>query len=154
MQDIAAVIGAISGVVSLLAIVYFAGVWRSQVDKDRAYFRDCLKLYPPGEMWTMVKTLWDIYVVDALHNRPDLATHHSAYKLKPEGECLIPDDIKQALRQIPMNPRNREDIASGWLVIKYLGVERVSQMAELKDLTVQEAVAVLSTYLDTNNSHT
>jgi len=153
MQDIAGIIGAISGVISLVAIIYFLGVWRGQVDKDRTYFSDCLRLYPPGEMWTMVKTLWDIYVVDALHNRPDLAEHHSAYKLKPEGEELIPEDVKQKLKEIPKNPRSKEDIASGWLVVKFLGMERVSQMAEKKGLTVQEAIAVLSAFLDENNQH-
>lgn len=151
MQEIFAIIGAVSGIISLAAIVYFAGVWRGQVDKDRDSFRKCIEQYPPAEMWTMVKTLWDIYVVDALRTRPDLAEHHSAYKLKPEGEDLIPDDIKQELKQLPHNPFNNDEIASGYLVVKFLGLERVSKMAEQKGLSVQEAIAILSTYLDEKN---
>ena len=154
MELIFGIIGAASGVVSLAAIIYFLGVWRGQVDKDRAYFSDCLKLYPPGEMWTMVKTLWDIYVVDALRNRPDLAEHGSSYKLKKEGEDLIPDHLKDLLDRLPRNPFNREAIATGYLVVKHIGLDLISKMAEEKQLSVQEAIAVLSTYLETNeNSH-
>lgn len=153
MEEITSIIGAVTGIVSLLTILYLAVRWKSNVDKDRDYFRKCIEQYPPAEMWTMAKTLWDIYVVDALRTRPDLAEHHSAYKLKPEGEDLIPDDIKQELTQIPHNPNFNDEIASGYLVVKFLGLERVSKMAEQKSLSVQEAIAILSTYLDEKNRH-
>jgi len=96
----------------------------------------------------MAKTLWDIYIVDALHHRPDLAERGSAFKLLPEGEDLIPDDLKQILDSIPNNPLNSEGISSGYLVVKYIGLEPLSKMAQEKKLSVQEAIAILSCYLD------
>lgn len=153
MEGITSIIGAITGIVSLLTILYLAVMWKSSVDKDRSYFRDSLKNYPPAEMWTMVKTLWDIYVLDALRNRPDLAEHHSPYKLKPEARDLIPDDLKSELNKNTNNSDQKEGIATGYLVVKILGIERVSQIAEQKGLSVQEFIAVLSTYLAEKNSH-
>jgi len=125
------------------------GVWRGKVDTQLKDFGQSIKSYPPAEMWTMTKTLWDIYVLDALHHRPDLASHGSSYKLKKEAEDLIPDRIKNALDNIPLNPTaSANQIASGWLVVKHLGLEQIQDMAEEKELNVQEAVAILSTYLE------
>lgn len=149
MEAIASIIGAISGCISLLGIVYFFAVWRGKVDSQLKDFGHLLEAYPPAEMWTMVKTLWDIYVLDALRNRPDLADHGSSYKLKKEGEDLIPEQLQKALDDIPLNPiMSANQIASGWLVVKHLGLEQVQQMADEKGLTVQESLAILSTYLE------
>lgn len=49
----------------------------------------------------MTKTLWNIYVINALRDRPDLAEHGSAYRLKKETENLIPDNLKEAMAQVP-----------------------------------------------------
>ncbi len=73
MADIAAIVGAVSGCISLIGIVYLFGMWRGKVDTALNSFNQCLKDYPPAEMWTMTKTLWDVYVMDALRHRPDLA---------------------------------------------------------------------------------
>jgi len=153
MQEIAAIIGAVSGIVSLLAIIYMVGIWKGKIDTQLGNICRSLQKYPLEETAVMTKTLWDIYVVDALRDRPDLAEQHSAYKLKPGGEDLIPDDIKQELRQLPDSSKNSEAIASGYLVVKFLGLERVSRMAEQGSLSVQEAIAVLSTFFDENNRH-
>jgi len=153
MENIAAIIGAVTGIVSLLTIVYLVGFWKGKIEAQLGNVCQSMQKYPLEETAVMTKTLWDIYVVDALRNRPDLAEHHSSYRLKPEGQCLIPDDIKQELDHLPTNPTNKEAIASGYLVVKFLGVERVSRMAEEKGLSMQEAIAVLSTYLDEKNSH-
>jgi len=90
-MEIASIVGAISGSISLLGIFYLFGVWRGKVDNTLNAFNKCMDQYPPAEMWTMTKTLWDIYVVEALHHRPDLAQRGSDFKLKKEGEDLIPD---------------------------------------------------------------
>jgi len=153
MHDIAGIIGAISGCASLLGIVYFLGFWRGKVDTRLNDFAKCIKDYPPAEMWTMVKTLWEIYVVDALHHRPDLAEHGSGYKLKREGEDLIPDYMIPLLKQIPRNPFNHEYIATGYMVVKHIGMELIQRMSEEKELSVQESVAILSTYLDSNSNN-
>ncbi|MBA7685185.1 hypothetical protein ES703_93603 [subsurface metagenome] len=148
MENIASIVGAVSGCISLLGIVYLLGVWRGKVDSTLNDFKQCLKDYPPAEMWTMTKTLWDIYVVSALHHRPDLAEHGSAFRLKKEGEDCIPDLMKALLDRIPRNPHNSEAIATGYLVVKHIGLDLISEMAEEKQLTVQEAIAILSTHLD------
>ena len=155
MEGIASIVGAVSGCISLLGIVYLLGIWRGKVDSALNDFNECVKNYPPAEMWTMVKTLWDIYVVDALHHRPDLAEHGSGFKLKPEGENCIPDYMISLLEKIPRNPFNHELIASGYMVVKHIGLERIQKMSEDKELSVQEAIAILSTYLDchSNNAH-
>ncbi|GAJ13984.1 unnamed protein product, partial [marine sediment metagenome] len=101
-----------------------------------------LSRYPPEETALMTKTLWNIYVVDALSNRPDIAEHQSAYKLKKEGEDLIPEHLKAELCRISkdlaivVNGNKSEAIASGWLVVKHLGIEAISRMAEEKGLSV------------------
>jgi len=151
MHDLPGIVGAISGCASLLGIVFCLGLWRGKVDDLIGYAKN----YPPAEMWTMVKTLWEIYVVDALHHRPDLAHHGSGYTLKPEGEDCIPDYMLPLLQRIPRNPLNHENIASGYIVVKHIGLELIQKMSEEKELSVQEAVAILSTYLDahSNNAH-
>jgi len=148
MENIASIIGAISGCLSLVGIVYMLGVWRGKVDNQLNTWAQSFKDYPPAEMWTMTKTLWNIYVVDALHHRPDLAVHGSSFKLKKEGLDLIPDYMLPLLEGIPHNPGMREDIATGYLVVKHIGLEMVSKMAEEKKVSIQEAIALLSTYLE------
>ncbi len=149
-DNIVSIVGAVSGCLSLLGIIYLFGVWRGKVDSALNELKNCIKNYPPAEMWTMTKTLWDIYVVEALRNRPDLAEHSSAYKLTKVGEGLIPEYMKPLLERIPHNPLNREDIATGYLVVKYIGLDPISKMAEEKQLNVQEAIAILSCYLENN----
>ena len=155
-MDLAAIIGAVSGVASILGLAYLLGVWKGGVDSKLKDITRLLSQYPPSETALMTKTLWDIYVVDALRNRPDLAEHQSAYKLKKEGEDLIPDHLKAELCQIYKNPsigencNKSEDIASGWLVVKYLGLAAIARMAEEKELSVQESIAILSCYLVNN----
>jgi len=150
MLDIASIVGAVSGCLSLLGIVYLFGVWRGKVDSALNELKNCIKNYPPAEMWTMTKTLWDIYVISALHHRPDLAERGSSFKLKKAGENLIPEYIKPLLERIPHNPLNSEAIATGYLVVKYIGLDLIGKMAEDKQLNVQEAIAILSCYLETH----
>jgi len=146
--DIASIVGAGTGSISLLGLVYLFGGGRGKVDSAINGLSEVVKNYPPAEMWTMTKTLWDIYVIEALHHRPDLAEHGSSFKLKKEGEDLIPDHMKTLLKRITRNPYNSEAIATGYLVVKHIGLELINEMAEQKKLSVQEAIAILSTYLD------
>ncbi len=146
------IVGAISGIISLLGMVYLFGVWRGKIDSSVKELKEVVKNYPPAEMWTMAKTLWDIYVVDALQHRPDLAERGSSFKLKKEGEDLIPEDMKPLLDRIPRNPYNSDGVSSGYLVAKYIGLDLISKMAQEKNLSVQEAIAILSCCLDATPS--
>jgi len=147
LEQIASLIGAITGTVSLGGIVYLIGYWKGSVDTRIKAHEDQFCKYPPGEISLMCKTMWDIYVVEALRQRPDLAQHASPFKLTQQGQDLIPDSHKQALDQVKCNPLDREAVASGWLVVKYLGLTSIEQMAKEKSLSIQEAIAILSTYL-------
>ena len=148
IENIASIVGAITGSISLLGLVYVFGIWRGKVDSRLCSLGQCVQDYPPAEMWTMAKTLWDIYVVDALQHRPDLAEHGSAFRLKEEGKNLIPEDIKPLLDNISLNTNNSEEVATGYLVAKHIGMELIGKMAQEKQLTVQESIAILSCYLD------
>ena len=148
MEHIAAIIGSITGVLSLLGIVYMLGHWKGQVDTKLRELTDTMNQYPPAETALMVKTLWDIYVVDALRARHELSESHSVFRLKKEGHDMIPDALKQELDHITLNPTPKEAIASGYLVVKHLGLEKISKMAEERQLSVQETIAILSLYLD------
>lgn len=144
-MDIVAVVGAISGVISLLGLIYALGVWKGRMQTRVERLERDYQEYPPAEIALMAKTLWDIYVVDALRARPDLVEHSSSYRLKKEAEGLIPDHLKNLLDSMPHNSTAQ---ARGWEVVKAMGMEPISQMAEEKGLTVQQAVAILTAYLE------
>lgn len=148
MQEIASIIGAVAGLFSLVTILYFLIYWKAGVDTDRKAWRETCEHYPPAELWTMTKTMWEIYVVNVLQQRPDLAEHRSPWKLKDKGREMIPEVVRKQLDQVPNNHFCREDVANGWLVVKYIGLERLSALAKEKGLSLQETIAVLSTYLD------
>lgn len=143
-MDIASIIGAVTGCLSLAGIIYLVGYLKGTIDTKVK----CLEQYPPAETALMAKTMWDIYVVDALRQRPDLAQHASSFKLTQNGNNLIPNDIKSLLTRIDFNPIDSEALATGWLVVKVLGLPTIEKMAREKDLSVQEAIAILSTFLD------
>ncbi len=147
MENLASIVGAITGCISLLGLAYIFGVWRGRVDSSLKMIAELLKNYPPAESWRMIQTVWEIYVVEALHNRPDLAQRGSGFKLLQEGEDLIPENLKTLLEHIPKNP-HKDDVATGYLVVQVLGLEPISKLAEEKHLSVQEAIAILSTYLE------
>jgi hypothetical protein len=152
-QTVASIIGTITGLVSLAGIIYLIGYWKGGIDTWRKSHEEEHKKYPASEIALMCKTMWDIYVVDALRKHPELAQHSSPFKLTEQGDRLIPEHLKTALCKIPTNPTNREAIATGWLVVKHLGIAAIEQMAKEKELSVQEAIAVLSTYLETHTDN-
>ncbi|MBA7692441.1 hypothetical protein ES703_101008 [subsurface metagenome] len=147
-MGIVEIVGVISGFLSLIGIIYMLGYWKGQVDSKLRDIQQILRAYPLAELSLMTKTLWDIYVVDALSSRPDLAEQHSAFNLKKEGHELIPAHLKEILDNISPNPESRNAIASGWLVVKRLGIDTIREMAKQQKLSVQEAIAILSCYLD------
>lgn len=157
MEHILAILGAVSGLISLLTIVYLAGYWKSKVDAKLKGICDLLQAYPPGETAVMVKTLWDIYVVDALGKRPDLAEHRSPYRLKKAAEDMIPPEVKEQLdgacQGQALKVKMADNIASGYLVVKLLGLTKITQFAEKAKLSVPEAIGILSTYLDEHCPH-
>jgi len=147
MENLPAIIGAISGVASLLGILYMLGYWKGRVDNQLRSIQSDLAQHPLAEVSLMTKTLWNIYVIDALRGRPDLAEQHSSYKLKQEGRDLIPDELKRDLDKIPPGNPDSESIATGWEVVKHLGLDPIHAMARAENIPPQLAIAILSTYL-------
>jgi len=147
-ESIVSLVGAISGVASLFGIVYMLAYWKGRVDAQLRTIEADRTRYPVGEFSMMTKTLWDIYVIDALRGRPDLAEHGSAYRLKKEAQDLIPDNLKAALDQVPPHNPDPDAVVTGYEVVKRLGLGPIHAMAEARHLTLQESIAILSCYLD------
>jgi hypothetical protein len=153
LEMVAAIIGCITGVASLFGIVWLLAYWKGGIDAWRKAHEEEHRKYPAGELALMVKTMWDIYVVGPLHDRPDLATHQSPFKLTETGASLIPDEIKAELCEVKKNPMDPEAVATGWLVVKNLGMDRIEALAKDKSLSVPETIAILSTYLENHTNH-
>jgi hypothetical protein len=153
LEEVAAIIGCVTGVLSLAGVVYLIGYWKGGIDTWKKSHEEEHKKYPPSETALMCKTMWDIFIVAALKDRPDLATHQSPYRLTPQGQDLIPQDVKDTLCQIPKEELDREAIANGWLVVSHLGLERIEAIAHSKKLSVPEAVAIFSTFLENHTNH-
>lgn len=136
-------------IITFVGIVYGVVYWKATVDATLRRCKNCQDNYPPEETHRMVKTLWDIYVVGALQNKPDLAQHKSPYKLTQAGEQLIPSRIREFLDHVNLKTwESAEDIASGWLVVKHIGLDDIELVAKAMKLEIPETVAVLSLYLD------
>lgn len=138
----------ISCLFTLIMVFYLSIYWKSQVDSYIRQSKECDSKYPPLEIGLQVKTLWEIYGVEALRNKPDLAAHSSPWHLTPKGQSLIPEKVKEKLDDIPGQPDNREGMASFWLAVKTLGMDNVNQFARESGLTLQEAVGVLGVHVD------
>lgn len=145
IESIASVIGAITGSLSLIGFIYTIGYWKGKVDSSL----DQIKAHPPAEIHQMVKTMWEVYVVDALRGKPELANHGSAYRLKPEAEDLIPPIIKKALAEFPVcaNSHGPRD-AHAYLVVKCLGVSAMRDLSDQLNMSVRETTALLALYME------
>ena len=150
METIVSIVGLVTGILSIAGVVYVLGVWKGRFETKLLNLQKANEDYPPAEIALMTKTLWDIVVVDALRSRPDLAERGSGYRLKKEGEDLIPTDLRDELSSLVLSSRSAKVSVTGWELVKVLGMERVQNFAEEKGLSVQEAIAVLATYAENN----
>ncbi|KKL50291.1 hypothetical protein LCGC14_2306970 [marine sediment metagenome] len=145
-MDIGSIVGLVVGIVALLGVGWRTVRWCTRIE-------------------TKVDTLWATYLADG--QRPDLGAQHSDFRLNKEGHDLIPDDLKGRLDALTGNPGGlpsfwsrlsrlnrlwrrsmpKEEVASGYLVVHTLGLEDIRTWASEKNLSVQEAIAVLSAYL-------
>jgi hypothetical protein len=153
LADIERIVGIAAGLLSLAGFIYIVAFWKGGLDNWRKSVQEEREKYPPGETCLMVKTMWDIYVVGALKDRPDLATHQSPFKLTPDAENLIPKEVKDELCGVDIRPEDAENVASGWLVVKVLGLDRIEHISREKKLSMPETIAILSTYLDNHCNH-
>lgn len=147
ISDIASIIGATTGVLSLCSIIYLVGVWKGGIDSFKKEIEEDWKKYPPSEQHRMLQTLWEVYILDPLHKRTDLTGHHSPICLTPAGLKMIPSEIREALDSLASEGFSREDLVIGYTVVQQLGLEKISRMAEENNLSLQEMIALLACYL-------
>lgn len=134
-MEIAALIGAISGLVSLIMIGYTLGVWRGTIN-------------------TKVDTLWKIYVEDELvRQRAQDRVGASEWYIKETGEATLPDDMKEDIKQLtqaicskpwPLSKQCNPDIVPS--IVKKLGLARIRKVAENQAITVHGVVALIYVY--------
>ncbi len=136
-----AIVGAVSGIVSLLGIAYMIGLWRGRVETRVESLESQIREHPLAEIAMMVHTLWDIYVLDALRDRPDLVEHSSRYRLKKEAEHLVPQEIRDMLDQLDCC-----GLTPAWAVVKAVGMQKISHMANHNGFTVQQTIGILTAY--------
>ena len=154
LTNIAAIFGIIGGIIAVFTIVYMVGFWRRGIEDDIeqtkdgiAEIKDELKQHNLASFCLMVQTLWDVYVLDALHKRPDIAVSHSRPKLTQKGLDFIPEDIKERLDKLEISVKDWANISSGYLVVQVVGLDRITKLAGENALNIQEMIAVLSSYL-------
>ncbi|MDD5701583.1 MAG: hypothetical protein PHU23_05975 [Dehalococcoidales bacterium] len=123
MSEIISIIALITGIISLILILYKIGVRDGKVD-------------------TKLDVLWNVYVMDALHNEANLAQHHSPPTITPEGEAIIPADFKQCIEKHTCKDGNY-----GFEVVQCLGMEKVQKFAQDNDWTMQKALGILTLYM-------
>jgi hypothetical protein len=154
LSDIAAVFGIIGGIIAIFTIVYMTGFWKRGVEDDIVHIKkDITEINVDLKKWNlpsfcmMVQTLWDVYVIDTLHKRPDIAQFKSPPKLTQKGLDYIPEDVKEMFDRLEISINDRSNISSGYLAVQIVGLDRITKLASEKDLSIQEMIAVLSTYL-------
>ena len=148
LEQITAILGAITGVIAILSLLYNRIYHDATQDKDLAQIKEALKTYKLPEMSLMVTTMWQAYTTDLPHRRPDLAENHSPCSLRPAGLAMIPPDMQAELDKIEITPEDKENVVTGYLVTKIIGLKRINELAQKKGVLVQEMIGILSTYLD------
>lgn len=149
MPEALAIISLIVSIVSIVSIILLAGVWKGGVDTFLKEIKQDREKYPPAESYKMLTTLWQTYIIDPLSKRTDLASYHSPCVLTDRGLEIISKDIKKELDNLHGSITNKEDLATGYIVVQHFGLPRLNKLASDAKLTLQEYIAVLSTYLAT-----
>ncbi len=154
LSDIAAIFGIIGGVIAIGTLIYISGFWKRGVEddilhikKDNDEIKTELKAYNLPSFCMMVQTLWDVYVIDPLHRRPDIAEFHSLPKLTQKGLDYIPADVKKQLDRMAATAGDKVNVTSGYMAVQAIGLDKIMTIANEKGLSIQEIIAVLNTYL-------
>jgi hypothetical protein len=142
---ISLIIGIVTFIGGVASGVYQFGFKNGEMGNILKGIKKDLDKYPLAEMSTQVKTMWDVYVMDALHGHPDLAQHRSPLTITEKGEAMIPDDIKQRLNAYRPPPNNH---SATWSVINCLGMEQVTSLSLEIKLPLSLVLALLSVFYE------
>jgi hypothetical protein len=123
MNEVTSWVGAVTGIVSLILILYYIAVWKGKTD-------------------TKVDTLWNIYVMDALQDNNQLIQHHSPVIITKLGEDEIPVELQVCIDDHMCRGKNY-----GYEVIQCLGMDKVQKFAQDKGWSVQRSLGLLALYM-------
>ena len=143
LTRIVALIGCITGIASLIGLIYAIG-------------------FKLGAVATKVETLWTIYI---LHLNPlksvdgkmlrkqELISHvrmESPYMLTSKGEEILPEDLKIKIREIVRSKKFRkiakkiEDVVP--LILDKVGIDRLGEVATKAEMNTANIAIVASLY--------
>jgi hypothetical protein len=118
-----AVVGALTGILSLVGIIYMLGYKFSRIE-------------------TRLDLIWSIFVEDALRQqvRRGNLTHSSPYKLNRSltSESFLNKDVISVLRKKPQLTNDQLAIE----IISKVGFDSISSLSMKYDMTTQEYVAL------------
>jgi hypothetical protein len=147
-MDLFGIMGFIVGGLALAQAIYRFISHDVQVDADLKAIKELLKTNNLSEMSTQLKALWEVYGLDVLRSRPDLAQHRSPWRLTEAGEQLIPAELKKKIESLEVPEGWPDNVASEWLIIKAFGLDALCDYASSVHLKLPEAIAILSTHLE------
>jgi len=135
LTQIVALIGCITGIASLIGLIYAIG-------------------FKLGAVATKVETLWTIYV---LHPLQELISQgyvrmESPYMLTSKGEEILPEDLKIKIREIVRSKKFRkiakkdsiEDVVP--LILDKVGIDRLGEVATKAEMNTANIAIVASLY--------
>jgi hypothetical protein len=146
----ASIVGAITGTISLFIVIWGLAVWKGAIETKVKALDDCQEKYPPAELSVMVKTLWDVYIIGGLQNRPDLASHSSPYRLHDTTRDMIPANVKEILDTKVTSSVDGKVPCLGYQIVKAIGESPLIELSKSIGLSLQETISILVTYVSEN----
>jgi hypothetical protein len=126
---------------SLAGMIYQFAFKNGATDSILKGIKKDMDKYPLAELANQVKTMWDVYVLDALHAHIDLASHKSPLSLTEKGLNMIPENIRELLKT---DKGDTTQHSATWLVIKCLGMQTIDKLSVEMKLPVSIALALLT----------
>lgn len=143
-------IGSISGIVALLALVFFAGRYINKIENlgkiqgkcpiaDVAIKTDALWTMKDNLNATIVKvdTLWKIYIEDSIIG-------HS----NPGDPVMLPEELKEDIKKLLDNDNYLSQVKEPTLlVVDKIGLHRFSAVAKENETSLGQVLAKVNSYV-------
>jgi hypothetical protein len=141
MSDATSVVTLVMAGLSLAGMIYQFAFKNGATDSILKGIKKDMDKYPLAELANQVKTMWDVYVLDALHAHIDLASHKSPLSLTEKGLEMIPASVKEQLKG---DKGDTDKHSATWLVIKCLGMQNIDKLSVEMNLPVSIELALLT----------